>query len=64
MRIQIFDALGRPVLARDVTGGLFTWDLTDDAGRRIADGLYVYLVTATVGEVTERSEVGRILIVR
>ena len=64
VRIQIFDALGRPVLARDVTGGLFTWDLTDNAGRRIADGLYVYLVTATVGEVTERSEVGRILIVR
>ncbi len=64
VRIQIFDALGRPVVAQDVTGNPFTWDLTDNAGRRIADGLYVYLVTATVGEGTERSEVGKILVVR
>ncbi|GAB4309183.1 MAG: hypothetical protein Kow0097_10130 [Candidatus Bipolaricaulota bacterium] len=64
VRIQIFDALGRPVVAQDVTGNQFTWDLTDNAGRRIADGFYVYLVTATVGEGTERSEVGKILVVR
>ncbi|MBC7220966.1 PKD domain-containing protein [Candidatus Bipolaricaulota bacterium] len=64
VKIQIFDALGRPVVAQDVTGNPFTWDLTDNAGRRIADGLYVYLVTATVGEGTERSEVGKILVVR
>lgn len=63
-KIQIFDALGRPVLVRDVVGTQFTWDLKDNAGRAIADGLYFYLVTATVGGKTERSEVGKILIVR
>ncbi|MDD5453456.1 MAG: PKD domain-containing protein [Candidatus Bipolaricaulis sp.] len=64
VRIQIFDALGRPVLTKDVAGSQFTWDLKDDRGRAIADGLYVYLITATVSEKTERSEIGRILVVR
>ncbi len=64
VKIQIFDMLGRPVLAADVVGGQYTWNLSDQAGRRIADGLYFYLVTATVAGKTERSEVGRILVVR
>jgi PKD repeat protein len=64
VRIQIFDMLGRPVLEKDVVGGLFTWDLRDGAGRAIADGLYVYLITATVQDRTVRSEIGRILVVR
>jgi PKD repeat protein len=64
VRIQIFDMLGRPVVERDVAGGMFTWDLKDAAGRRIADGIYFYLITATVGGKTERSEVGKILVLR
>lgn len=64
VKIQIFDALGRPVLEREVAGGLFTWDLKDGAGRAIADGLYLYLITGTVGGKTERSEVGKILVLR
>lgn len=64
VRIQIFDMLGRPVRAEDVAGDQFTWDLTDNAGRRIADGLYFYLVTATVEGGVVRSEVGKILVVR
>lgn len=64
VKIQIFDMLGRPVLSRDVTGTTFTWDLRDGNGRTLADGLYFYLVTATVAGKTERSEVGKILVVR
>lgn len=64
VRIQIFDMLGRPVRAENVAGNQFTWDLTDNAGRRIADGLYFYLVTATVEGGVVRSEVGKILVVR
>lgn len=64
VRIQIFDALGRSVLEKEVVGGIFTWDLKDGAGRRVADGIYFYLITATVAGRTERSDVGRILVVR
>lgn len=62
--IQIFDMLGREVRRSEVAGTQFTWDLKDGNGRSIADGLYFYLITATVGEKTERSEIGRILVVR
>ncbi len=64
VKIQIFDMLGRPVLSRDVAGTVFTWDLKDGGGRALGDGLYFYLVTATVAGKTERSEVGKILVVR
>jgi len=56
--------LGREVRRSEVAGTQFTWDLKDGNGRSIADGLYFYLITATVGEKTERSEIGRILVVR
>lgn len=62
--IQIFDMLGREVRRSEVAGTQFTWDLKDGNGRSIADGLYFYLITATVGEKTERSEIGKILVVR
>jgi len=64
VQIQIFDMLGREVRREPVVGGQFTWDLRDGAGGPIADGLYFYLITATVGDRTERSEVGRILVLR
>ncbi len=63
-QIQIFDMLGREVRRSPVTGTQFTWDLKDGAGRAIADGLYFYLITATIGGRTERSAVGRILVLR
>ncbi len=64
MKVQIFDMLGRSVLERAVTGEQFTWDLKDGAGRAIADGLYLYLITATVNGGTVRSDVGKILVLR
>ncbi len=64
VRIQIFDMLGREVRRSDVPGTQFTWDLKDGNGRTIADGLYFYLVTATVAGGTISSEVGKILVVR
>ncbi|HPD06627.1 MAG TPA: PKD domain-containing protein [Candidatus Bipolaricaulis sp.] len=62
--IQIFDMLGREVRRSEVAGTQFTWDLRDGNGRSIADGLYFYLITATVEGKTERSEIGKILVVR
>ncbi len=63
-KIQIFDQLGRLVLEKAVTTGTFTWDLKDGNGRRVPDGLYFYLVTATVAGKLERSEIGKILVLR
>ncbi len=63
-RLLILDSLGRLILERSVAAGPFTWDLRDGAGRRVPDGLYFYLVTATIDGKTERSEIGRILVVR
>ncbi len=63
-KIQIFDALGRLVLEKTVASGTFTWDLKDGNGRRVPDGLYFCLVTATVAGKTERSEIGKILVLR
>ncbi|MCR4391469.1 MAG: PKD domain-containing protein [Candidatus Acetothermia bacterium] len=64
VKIRVFDALGRPVVERDIAGAQFTWDLEDGAGRTVPNGLYFYLITATQDGRTIRSEVGRILVLR
>ncbi len=64
VRIQIFDMLGRPVRAEDITGSQFTWDLRDGAGRPLADGLYFYLITAAADGTAIRSDVGKVLLLR
>ncbi|MBC7092558.1 PKD domain-containing protein [Candidatus Bipolaricaulota bacterium] len=63
-KVRVFDALGRPVVERDIAGAQFTWDLKDGAGRTVPNGLYFYLITATQDGRTIRSEVGRMLVLR
>jgi hypothetical protein len=43
-RVELFDILGRRV--RTLEEGLRTWDGTDDAGRRLEGGVYVFQVIA------------------
>lgn len=64
VKVQLFDLVGRMVLSADVERVPFEWDLRDGSRRPLADGLYFYLITATVDGKTERSEVGRILVLR
>jgi PKD repeat protein len=64
-QLYIFDLLGRPVYHTDAPlGDEFRWNLEDDAGRAVPNGLYFYLVLATHDGRTIRSQVGRILVLR
>ena len=51
-RAVVTDALGRRVRALDSGGGTLRWDLTDDAGRRVAPGVYWVHVRDRAGEAT------------
>jgi len=63
--LRVFDLLGRLVFQSDApVDGQFTWGLVDSADRAVPNGLYFYLITATLDGRTIRSEVGRILVVR
>ncbi|HIP99481.1 TPA: PKD domain-containing protein [Candidatus Bipolaricaulota bacterium] len=65
IRLRVFDLLGRPVFESTTpTGNRFRWDLTDLGGDTVPNGLYFYLITATLDGRTIRSEVGRILVLR
>lgn len=65
VKITILDAAGRPILPeKDVTGGMFTWDLKDREGRVVPNGLYLFFVTAELQGQVIRSEIGRILVRR
>lgn len=65
IKITVLDQAGR-VLIRDksVTVGIFTWDLKDQGGRTVPNGLYLFYLTAEIGGKTERTEIGRILVRR
>ena len=65
LKITIFDQAGRPVLLeKPVSIGTFTWDLKDQEGRMVPNGLYLFYVTGKIGDKIERSEIGRILVRR
>lgn len=65
VKITILDGAGRLVLReKDVPGGTFVWDLKDEGGRLVANGLYLFFVTAELQGQTIRSEIGRILVRR
>jgi len=65
IRLRVFDLLGRLVFESTTpTGNRFRWDLTDLGGDTVPNGLYFYLITATLDGRTIRSEVGRILVLR
>ena len=64
LKIYILDLAGRLVLEKSVTVGTFTWDLKDQNGRDVPNGLYLVFLMAKVGDKIERTEIGRILVRR
>lgn len=66
-RVDIFTVAGRHV--RTMEGGYasgvhtFPWDLTDGDGRRVANGVYFYVVAVSLGERTEK-RTGKMAILR
>jgi len=51
-RVVVADALGRQVRSLASAGGALRWDLCDDAGRRVAPGVYWVHVRDRAGEAT------------
>jgi PKD repeat protein len=49
--LWVFDLKGRPVLSRQLAGGEteYWWDLRDQDGNRVSNGMYFCVVTATGG---------------
>ncbi len=64
IKLTILDQAGRLILQRTIAVGTFTWDLKDENGRTVPNGLYLFYVTAKIGGETKRTEVGRILVRR
>ncbi|MCS7240613.1 MAG: PKD domain-containing protein, partial [Candidatus Bipolaricaulota bacterium] len=65
LKITILDQAGRPVLLnKTVSVGTFTWDLKDQNGRTVPNGLYLFFVTAKIQNEIKRTEIGRILVRR
>lgn len=64
LKLYILDQAGRLILERAVSTGTFTWDLNDQNGRPVPNGLYLVFLTATVENRTERTEIGRVLVRR
>ncbi|HHE51831.1 MAG TPA: hypothetical protein ENL30_02065 [Candidatus Acetothermia bacterium] len=60
--LRVITVSGESVLeaALPVAGNSYTWNLLDRAGRALADGLYLYVITTDVGN----SAVGRLVISR
>lgn len=61
--IEVFDLLGRPVWSKTETGrsDMFTsfpitWNLCDNAGRRVSRGIYVYRASITTDGVQESTK--------
>lgn len=66
IRIEIFDLAGRKVFDSGFIGGEeFEWSLTTNHGQQLANGPYLYIVTAegSNGKLV-RSEVGKLAILR
>jgi len=66
-RVDIYTIAGRHV--RTIEGGYasgvqtFPWDLTDGDGRRLANGVYFYVMSVSLGERTEK-RTGKLAILR
>ena len=66
IQVQIFDLSGRRIFdSLELPGGTFEWHLEDENGEVVANGVYLYLVTARgiEGQVF-RSKVNKLVILR
>lgn len=66
IRVKVYDLQGREVFDSDWReGNTFQWNLLDNAGKSVSNGVYLYLVEVKGpnGEI-ERSEINRTLVIR
>ena len=65
LHVQVFSLSGDPVFAQTSAGNALSWNLLDQSGRRVANGVYFYRTTVrgTTGQI-ERSEVKKLVILR
>jgi len=65
MQLSVYDLSGQRVYRQSTTETRLTWRLNTDGGHRVANGVYLYLVTAygVDGQAT-RSEVRKLVVLR
>ena len=65
MEVRVFGLDGRPIARKRSDRGTLAWNLTTDAGERVANGVYLYRVTVERGSgQVARSDVRRLVVVR
>jgi len=58
--VKIFTVSGHFMKSLDASSGIAKWDLTNDAGDKVASGLYIYLITNDQGQKTT----GKLAVIR
>ncbi len=64
LRVSVFDLGGRKVWAGEAAGHELAWNLADNSGRPVANGLYLYVVEVQLGGQWVRTSLQRLLILR
>ncbi len=65
IRLRVYDLAGRLVYESDrPAGDEFRWNLADEAGQLVPDGLYFAIITATLDGKSIRSQIVKILVLR
>ena len=63
--VEIFALTGRKIYADKISGNSLVWNMRDQRGRAVANGIYLYVVTARdVSGNVVRSEVKKLMVLR
>lgn len=62
--VQVWDLSGQLVFESEASGDRVTWDGTDSNGDQLANGVYLYVVTATGRDRSETSSVRKLVVLR
>jgi hypothetical protein len=62
--VKVWDLSGQMVFENSASGSKVTWDGTDSNGDQLANGVYLYIVTATGKDRSESSSVRKLVVLR
>lgn len=62
--VQVWDLSGQLVFESEASGNRVTWDGSNSAGDQLANGVYLYVVTATGKDRSQSSNVRKLVVLR